>query len=89
MSATPNSIEPNSSEESSPEREVVTRTTVTIETRTSTKRWFYQGMSEADILEYERTQEVDNVLEEFAKDVESTPKENLTIVRTVTIEDKR
>lgn len=69
-------------------REVVIRTTVTLETRTPTSRLYYQGMSDAQILEYEGGQETEALLEEFAKDVESTPADKLIIVRTVEVVDK-
>lgn len=72
-----------------PIREVVVVTTVTVITRTPTTRWHYKDMSETEILEYERGQETDTLLEEFVKDVESTPKEQLAIVRKVRIEDKQ
>lgn len=71
------------------DREVVIRTTVTVETRTSTKRLYYDGMTEAQILEYEGKQETDTLLEDFVKDVESTPAADMVIVRTVAIEDKK
>lgn len=70
-------------------REVVVRTTVTIETRTPTTIFYYKGKTDKEILEYEGTQETEDVLEEFARDLTGTPTDKVTLVRTVEIVDKQ